>query len=106
MGPNYLVDAACASSLVAVEHGMRELQSGRCDLALAGGVHANTSPVLVMIFSQLKALSRKGQMRPFDASADGTLLGEGVGMVVLKRLARSRTRWRQNLRRSEGHRHR
>ena len=87
MGPNYLVDAACASSLVAVDQGMRELQSGRCDLALAGGVHANTSPVLVMIFSQLKALSRKGQMRPFDASADGTLLGEGVGMVVLKRLA-------------------
>ncbi len=86
MGPNYLVDAACASSLVAVEHGMRELQSGNCDLAIAGGVHANTSPVLVMIFSQLKALSRKGQMRPFDASADGTLLGEGVGMVVLKRL--------------------
>ena len=86
MGPNYLVDAACASSLVAVDQGMRELQSGRCDLAIAGGVHANTSPVLVMIFSQLKALSRKGQMRPFDSSADGTLLGEGVGMVVLKRL--------------------
>ena len=86
MGPNYLVDAACASSLVAVEHGMRELESGRCDLALAGGVHSNTSPVLVMIFSQLKALSRKGVMRPFDAGADGTLLGEGVGMVLLKRL--------------------
>jgi acyl transferase domain-containing protein/phosphopantetheinyl transferase len=86
MGPNYLVDAACASSLVAVEHGIRELESGRCDLALAGGVHSNTSPVLVMIFSQLKALSRKGVMRPFDAAADGTLLGEGVGMVLLKRL--------------------
>jgi acyl transferase domain-containing protein/phosphopantetheinyl transferase len=87
MGPNYLVDAACASSLVAVQHGMQELQSGRCDLVLAGGVHANTSPVLVMIFSQLKALSRKGTMRPFDSAADGTLLGEGVGVVVLKRLA-------------------
>ena len=87
MGPNYLVDAACASSLVAVEHGMRELRSGQCDLVLAGGVHSNTSPVLVMIFSQLKALSRKGQMRPFDADADGTLLGEGVGMVLLKRVS-------------------
>jgi acyl transferase domain-containing protein/phosphopantetheinyl transferase len=87
MGPNYLVDAACASSLVAVQHGMQELQSGRCDLVLAGGVHANTSPVLVMIFSQLKALSRKGVMRPFDSAADGTLLGEGVGVVVLKRIA-------------------
>ena len=62
-------------------------ETGRCDLALAGGVHAYTSPVLVMIFSQLNALSRRGQIRPFDRDADGTLLGEGVGMVVLKRLA-------------------
>lgn len=87
MGPNYLIDAACASSLVAVEMACRELQSGRCDLALAGGVHSSTSPVLMMIFSNLGALSRKGEMRPFDEGADGTLLGEGVGMVVLKRLA-------------------
>ena len=87
MGPNYLVDAACASSLVAVEMAVRELQTGRCDLAIAGGVHANTSPVLVMIFSQLGALSRRGQLSSFDKDADGTLLGEGVGMVVLKRLA-------------------
>jgi acyl transferase domain-containing protein/phosphopantetheinyl transferase len=87
MGPNYLIDAACASSLVAVEMACRELRNGQCDLALAGGVHANTSPVLMMIFSNLGALSRKGEMRPFDEGADGTLLGEGVGMVVLKRLA-------------------
>lgn len=87
MGPNYLIDAACASSLVAVEMAARELRSGQCDLAIAGGVHANTSPVLVMIFSQLGALSRRGQLSSFDAEADGTLLGEGVGMVVLKRLA-------------------
>ena len=87
MGPNYLVDAACASSLVAVEMAARELQSGRCDLALAGGVNSNTSPVLMMIFSQLGALSHRGQLSSFDKDADGTLLGEGVGMVVLKRLA-------------------
>jgi acyl transferase domain-containing protein/phosphopantetheinyl transferase len=87
MGPNFLVDAACASSLVAVEIAVRELETGRCDLAIAGGVHANTSPVLVMIFSQLGALSRRGQLSSFDKDADGTLLGEGVGMVVLKRLA-------------------
>jgi acyl transferase domain-containing protein len=86
MGPNYLIDAACASSLVAVEMAVRELETGRCDLAIAGGVHANTSPVLVMIFSQLGALSRRGELRSFDQDADGTLLGEGVGMVVLKRL--------------------
>jgi acyl transferase domain-containing protein len=87
MGPNYLIDAACASSLVAVEMAARELESGRCDLALAGGVNSNTSPVLMMIFSQLGALSHRGQLSSFDKDADGTLLGEGVGMVVLKRLA-------------------
>src|SRR5581483_8939766 len=87
MGPNYLIDAACASSLVAIEMAARELKSGQCDLAIAGGVHANTSPVLVMIFSQLGALSRRGQLSSFDQDADGTLLGEGVGMVVMKRLA-------------------
>jgi len=86
MGPNYLIDAACASSLVAIEMAARELRSGQCDLALAGGVNSNTSPVLMMIFSQLGALSHRGQLSSFDADADGTLLGEGVGMVVLKRL--------------------
>ncbi len=87
MGPNYLIDAACASSLVAVEMAARELHTGNCDLALAGGVNSNTSPVLMMIFSQLGALSHRGQLSSFDKDADGTLLGEGVGMVVLKRLA-------------------
>ncbi len=85
MGANYLVDAACASSLVALDHGMRDLLSGRCDLALVGGVHASTPPPIVMIFCQLKAISKSGEIRPFDQRADGTLLGEGVGMVALKR---------------------
>ncbi|HUK18944.1 MAG TPA: beta-ketoacyl synthase N-terminal-like domain-containing protein [Bryobacteraceae bacterium] len=87
MGPNYIVDAACASSLIAVDLAIHDLHGGRCDMALAGGVHASTPPTILAIFSQLKALSRKGQIRPFDRDADGTLLGEGVGMVVLKRLA-------------------
>jgi acyl transferase domain-containing protein len=50
-------------------------------------VNSNTSPVLMMIFSELGALSHRGQLSSFDKDADGTLLGEGVGMVVLKRLA-------------------
>ena len=86
MGPNYIVDAACASSLIAVDLGMRDLTAGRCDTAVVGGVHASTPPVIVMIFCQLNAISRQGAIRPFDSRADGTLLGEGVGMVVLKRL--------------------
>ena len=86
-GPNFTIDAACASSLIAVERAMQDLESGRCDLALVGGVHCSTPAPILMIFCQLGALSRTGQIRPFDARADGTLLGEGAGFVVLKRRA-------------------
>lgn len=85
MGPNFIVDAACASSLVAVELAIRELLSDRCDLVIAGGVHASTPPPIYMVFCGLAALSRD-KIRPFDATSSGTLLGEGVGMVVLKKL--------------------
>jgi len=87
MGPNYLVDAACASSLIAVDHGMRDLLARRCDLVLAGGVQASIPAHLLMIFCQLNALSKSSSIRPFDKDADGTLLGEGGGVVVLKRTA-------------------
>ncbi len=85
MGPNFLVDAACASSLIAVDLGMRDLLAGKCDVVLAGGVQASTPPHLLMIFCQLNALSRRSDIRPFDEEADGTLLGEGAGTIVLKR---------------------
>lgn len=86
MGPNYIIDAACASSLISVELAARELMSGRCNMVLAGGVQAHTPPQLFMIFCQINALSR-GRIRPFSSEAGGTLLGEGAGMLVLKRLA-------------------
>ncbi len=86
MGPNFIVDAACASSLVAVELAIRELLSDRCDLVLAGGVHASTPPPIYMVFCGLAALSHS-QIRPFDEKSNGTLLGEGLGMVVLKKLS-------------------
>ncbi|PMB28091.1 6-deoxyerythronolide-B synthase [Fischerella thermalis CCMEE 5319] len=85
MGPNYIIDAACASSLIAVELAMKELLSDRCDMVLAGGVHASTPPQINMIFCQLGALSRS-DIKPFDSKASGTLLGEGLGILVLKRL--------------------
>ena len=85
MGTNYIVDAACASSLIAVETGMRDLLTQKCDLVLAGGVQASTPAPLHMIFCQLNALSRRCEIRPFDKDADGTMLGEGAGVVVLKR---------------------
>jgi acyl transferase domain-containing protein len=89
-GPAYTVDAACASSLVAVDHAVRELESGRCDAVLAGGVHTCHDPTLWSVFTRLRALSPAGVIRPLDASADGTLLSEGTGVVLLKRLADAR----------------
>ena len=86
MGPNYIIDAACSSSLVSVELAIKELLSNRCDMMLAGGVHAPCPPPLNMMFCQIGALSHS-DIRPFDKSADGTLLSEGLGIVVLKRLA-------------------
>ncbi|MFI5799719.1 beta-ketoacyl synthase N-terminal-like domain-containing protein [Streptomyces sp. NPDC051677] len=85
-GPAYTVDAACASSLVAVDQAVGELASGRCDLMLAGGVHHCHDITLWSVFSQLRALSPTQRIRPFHRDADGILIGEGTGVVVLKRL--------------------
>jgi len=85
-GRNLILDAACASSLLALETAMMGLQCRQSDLAIAGGVHVNSSAGFYQMFCGLGALSQSGKIRPFDDNADGTVLGEGVGMVVLKRL--------------------
>ncbi|MGI5163990.1 beta-ketoacyl synthase N-terminal-like domain-containing protein [Spirillospora sp. CA-253888] len=86
-GPAYTLDAACASSLLAVEHAVRMLRTGQCDAVLAGAVHHAHHVTVWSVFSQLRALSPSERIRPFDAAADGTLLSEGTGVVLLKRLA-------------------
>ena len=85
-GAAYTIDAACASSLIAVARACEALEQGRADLALAGGVHMVHDLTFWSVFTQLGALSREQQIRPFDSQADGLLIGEGVGAVVLKRL--------------------
>jgi 3-oxoacyl-(acyl-carrier-protein) synthase/malonyl CoA-acyl carrier protein transacylase len=85
-GPAYTVDAACASSLVAVDQAIGELASGRCDVMLAGGTHHCHDMTFWSVFSRLGALSASQRIRPFDRGADGILIGEGTGVVVLKRL--------------------
>ena len=85
-GTNCIVDAACASSLSAVHLAALELESGRADMALSGGVDTFNDIFMYMCFSKTPALSASGDARPFDAQADGTILGEGVGVLVLKRL--------------------
>ncbi len=86
MGPSYIVDAACASTLIAVEQAVAELNSGRCDLIITGGAQVHTPPQLFIQFCRIGALSRD-RIRPFQKDSDGTLLGEGIGMMVLKRRA-------------------
>jgi 3-oxoacyl-(acyl-carrier-protein) synthase/malonyl CoA-acyl carrier protein transacylase len=87
MGSNYTIDAACSSSIIAVDLAMSELRAGRADMMLAGGVNTTTSPLVYGVFCSVDALSRNGRIRPFDSNANGTVLGEGAGIVVLKRLA-------------------
>ena len=86
-GTNCVVDAACASSLGAIHLAAMELQAGRADAVISGGVDSLNDIFMHMCFSKTPALSPTGDARPFSADADGTVLGEGIGLVVLKRLA-------------------
>ncbi|RPF29848.1 acyl transferase domain-containing protein [Streptomyces sp. Ag109_G2-6] len=89
-GPAYTLDAACASSLLAVDQAVGLLAAGRCDVVVAGAVHHCHIATLWSVFTQLRALSPSERIRPFDRRADGTLLSEGTGVVLLKRLADAR----------------
>jgi acyl transferase domain-containing protein len=85
-GINCVVDAACASSLSALRMALSELTEHRCDMMLTGGVDTDNSPFMYMCFSKTPAFSKQQITRPFDVESDGMLLGEGIGMMVLKRL--------------------
>lgn len=85
-GAAFTVDAACASALIAVDHAVQELNRGRCDMVIAGGVHTGQNAAFWSIFAQLGALSHQQKIKPFSSDADGLLIGEGCGFVVLKRL--------------------
>ncbi|MGV0643805.1 SDR family NAD(P)-dependent oxidoreductase [Mycolicibacterium sp. XJ2546] len=86
-GPAVAVDTACSSALVAVHQARQALQSGDCDLALAGGVNVLLSPVTTVAASRARMLSPAGRCKTFDASADGYVRSEGCGVLVLKRLS-------------------
>ena len=85
-GGSFTLDAACASSLYAVKLACDELQSGRADAMLAGGVSRPECLYTQVGFSQLRALSPSGICAPFDRNSDGLVVGEGAGILVLKRL--------------------
>src|SRR5256886_2075451 len=85
-GPALSIDAACSSALVATQQAIVNLRARQIDLAIAGGVYLNLLPDSLVSFSRIGAISRRGECRPFDAQADGFVLGEGAGAVILKRL--------------------
>jgi len=88
-GPAYSLDAACASSLIAIEQAISYLLTDQCDLAVAGGMHLSQGASFWSIFNILGAASHKGEISPFNEDADGILIGEGAGLVVMKRLEKA-----------------
>ncbi|MFE3583770.1 SDR family NAD(P)-dependent oxidoreductase [Streptomyces vinaceus] len=86
-GANCTVDAACASSLAALDLACRQLRDGDSDMVLCGGADVHNGINDYLLFASVRALSPGGRCRPFDSAADGIALGEGVGALVLKRLA-------------------
>ena len=85
-GTNCVVDAACGSSLAAMKMAISELREGRCDVMLTGGVDTDNSPFMYMCFSKTPAFTKLDRVQPFDKNSEGIMIGEGLGLVVLKRL--------------------
>jgi 8-amino-7-oxononanoate synthase len=85
-GPAYTTDAACASAHIALHDAVLQLRAGTIDAALAGGAYIQLTPEHYIAFSRIGAMSDQGRCLPFDARADGFVQGDGVGLVLLKRL--------------------
>ncbi|MCG6894549.1 MAG: acyltransferase domain-containing protein, partial [Desulfobacteraceae bacterium] len=86
-GTNCVVDAACASSMGAIHLAMLELETARSNMVVTGGVDAINDIFMHMCFAKTQILSPTGNARPFSRDADGTVLGEGIGILIFKRLA-------------------
>jgi len=96
-GPNYATVSACASSAHAVGSALRAIRVGEADVMIAGGTEATVTPLCMAGFASMKALSERNDSpqtasRPFDATRDGFVLGEGAGMLVLERLDHAQAR--------------
>ncbi|MBX3749874.1 MAG: aminotransferase class I/II-fold pyridoxal phosphate-dependent enzyme [Opitutaceae bacterium] len=86
-GPAFALDTACSSALAALHEAVLHLRSGVVDAALVGGVYVQLDPIMMVCFSRIGALSFTDRCLPFQREADGFVMGEGVGVTVLKRLA-------------------
>ncbi|KAL8726230.1 MAG: hypothetical protein Q9166_006855, partial [cf. Caloplaca sp. 2 TL-2023] len=85
-GPSEVIDTACSSSLVAIHRACKALQTGECEMALAGGVNIITGIHNFLDLGKAGFLSSTGQCKPFDRFADGYCRSDGAGLVVLKNL--------------------
>lgn len=85
-GRNYTVDAACAASMAALDLGCQELYSNRSDIVVVGGADFHNGINDFLMFGSTYALSKKGYCASFDSESDGIALGEGIGVLILKRL--------------------
>jgi 3-oxoacyl-[acyl-carrier-protein] synthase II len=96
-GPNYCTVSACASSAHAVGDAFRLIQHGEADVMVAGGTEASVTALTIAGFGNMRALSTRNDSpetasRPFDATRDGFVLGEGAGILVLEDLEHARRR--------------
>jgi len=85
-GPALVIDTACSSTLTALHEAVLHLRQGICEAVIVGGVYAMCTPDMMVAFSKIGALSKSDACRPFDSGADGFVLGEGAGVIVLKLL--------------------
>jgi 3-oxoacyl-[acyl-carrier-protein] synthase II len=96
-GPNYATVSACATSAHAIGDAFRTIQYGDADVMITGGAEATVTPMAIGGFSNMKALSERNDTpetasRPFDATRDGFVMGEGSGIVILEELEHARAR--------------
>ncbi len=96
-GPNYATVSACASSAHAIGDATRVIQYGDADVMLAGGAEATVTPMAIGGFANMRALSERNDSpatasRPFDATRDGFVMGEGSAVVILEELEHARAR--------------
>src|SRR5947199_2900542 len=86
-GHSQPIETACSSSLIAIHRGVNAIESGQCAMAIVGGINILVSPAIHISFNKAGLLSEDGRCKPFSAQADGYGRGEGVGMLVLKKLS-------------------
>lgn len=85
-GPSMAIDCSCSAALMSVHQAVNSLRRDECTLAIAGGVHLLPAPAIVAELTNWQLLTADGRCKTFDAAADGYGLGEGCGVVILKRL--------------------